>query len=310
MLTTLNSNISFESSNIPSVSHTYTTMTPQEWANIPDNPRQRNTERHLARASHLLNSSPTHAHVIMAFCPSTNQFWKLDGHTRSLLWNKTPDLAPSQLFVTVYNVSNIEEAAHLYTHFDNSKAVETPADKVSGAYHALGWQPTSSLLTIGYISHSLALTEGACRGQSYEIRIKQDEESSSIYTIVANWLPELKAIDTVNPSYKNFNSQILCAALLSIRRRGPDKALPFWEAYIQDQGLKLENEMDGIEALARMFQTYRTARNKPSRHNSSLAQRAISCFEAWLFKRTYSKGRNSGPKTTDLVKYMENSTTI
>lgn len=284
-------------------------MTPEEWANIPDNPRQRDTERHLRRSSHLLNPSPTHAHVIMAFCPTTNQSWKLDGHTRSLLWSKTPDIAPPKLFVTVYDVANSNEAMRLYTHFDNSKAAETPVDRIAGAYRALNWQPTSAFLALGSISHGLALAEGIYRGQPYEIKTNKDEQVNSIYTIVENWLPELKAIDTANPSYKNFNSQILCAALLTIRRRSPDKALRFWELYIQDQGLKLENEMDGVEALTRLFQASRTSKRKTSRHNLSLVQRAVSCFESWHTGRTYSKGKNSVPKSTDLVKYMEQTAT-
>src|SRR5260370_461566 len=60
-------------------------LTVAEWLEIPDNPRQRDTERHLQRAKHLMTPAPTHRRVAMAQATTDDRRWKLDGHTRAII---------------------------------------------------------------------------------------------------------------------------------------------------------------------------------------------------------------------------------
>ena len=62
-------------------------MTVAEWIKVEDNPIQRDTEHHAAKAKHLLTPLPSHAFVFACELPN-GKLIKLDGHTRALLWQR------------------------------------------------------------------------------------------------------------------------------------------------------------------------------------------------------------------------------
>lgn len=272
-------------------------MTTSEWIAVPDNPRQRDTERRLKNATHLIPVLPTHLVVSAAFNRATNEMWKLDGHTRALLWSRHPELAPIQVLVNIYEVNSTEEAAELYTHFDNPLAVETPRDRLSGSLHELGWTPSSNFMRNMNYTLGLARAEGIRQGNVTEVRVSGRAATMSIYQLVPLWFEELKALDELNLVSRKFKSQIFAAALLTLRRRGTKRGIEFWHLYNTDQGVKLTDEIDGVEALTRLVANHKAS-------DRTLLPRAISCFESWRLKKTYSAKAHSSPKSTDLVKYM------
>lgn len=273
-------------------------MTPAQWKLIPANPRQRNTEYHLNRATHLLSPSPTHAFVSMAQDEAGNS-WKLDGHTRSLLWERSPNLAPQTIYITVYHVKNQSEAAELYTHFDSPKSVETTTDRSFGAMREQNWSPKSSLFKDNNsITTALLITEGIISNVSLS-----KSRRVSIYSLLPLWLEELKLLDSILPHRKKFTSTLVAAALLTIRRRLSNpkfvsRTLEFWQLYLEDKGVKLENQMDGVEALTRLVFKSKQEPWSNSQQMELLA-RAISSFEGWWRKHQYS----SLPKQTDTKEY-------
>jgi hypothetical protein len=277
-------------------------MSPAQWAAVLDNPRQRNTEQHLARAKHLLTHSATHAHVFMAITRD-GQRVKLDGHTRSLLWTRTPKLAPKTIYVTCFYVSDLDEAAQLYTHFDNQAATENAKDRMFGAFRAVGYMPESGLFREGRATTAFQTAESIVRtGTFANITAARNAPGTSIYEILPLWLDEVKLLDSINPDHRKFPSVILTAALLTLGRRPNDRAktLEFWSLYNNDKGIKLEHDYDGVEALTRLVTKARAEGNLTK--NWRLLGRAISAYETWRTRRTYKS--NSAPKETDVSAYM------
>ena len=271
----------------------YLTMNLQQWINVPDNPRQRDTERRLETAKHLHTPSPTQALVHMAVFGLKQ--WKLDGHTRALLWSRKPELAPKTIHVVCYDVDSEEEAKTFYTHFDNMKAAETSADKISGAFRESGFHPLSAKFRKGDITASIRRADNIVHG------LRQPEE---IYSILPRWLPELELLDSINPRKTYFNQITITAALLILRRRG-STALEFWRLYNTDCGNKVENEVDAVEALIRAVKGKMF--NALSGSDITLAvARVISIFEQWRRNGTYKIHSGGGlrVKPTNLRSYF------
>jgi hypothetical protein len=279
----------------------YLQMSPAQWAAVPDNPRQRNTEQHLARAKHLLTHSDAHAHVFMAITRN-GQHVKLDGHTRSLLWDRTPELAPKTIYVTCLYVADLDEAAQLYTHFDNQAATENAKDRIFGAFRTTGYMPDSALFREGRATNALQIAESIVRTGTFTNITSRSISGVSIYEILPLWLAEIKLLDSIKPDSHKFPAVILAAALLTLRRRPNDhaKTLEFWSLYDADKGVKLEHDYDGIEALTRLVTKAKAESNLT--RNWRLLGRAISAYETWRTRRTYKS--NSAPKETDVFAYM------
>lgn len=270
-------------------------LTVEQWRVVPDNPRQRNTELHLSRVIDTLrNPSPTQMVVAMAVERyGWRRIWKLDGHTRNLLWTKEPHLAPEHLNATIYEVENEAGAAELYTHHDSRSAVETSSDQTFGAYRESGVLVQSKMMRNARIVTALHLAEAAAVGMRGRV------PGATPYSLVKNWKNEIELIDTITPVPHWFTHSIFFAAVMTIRRRGAE-ALSFWDLYNQDKGVKGTEEMDGVEALHRMVQDHRNCKDK-----IWLAGRAISCFETWRTHNAYStKKKASGARYTPPEKYL------
>lgn len=273
-------------------------MTVEEWRAVPDNPRQRNTERRLKKARHLDTPSAAHLEVKMA---SGKTFeCKIDGHTRSLKWEREPHTAPTQpLLVTVYPVKTLAEAAELYTHFDSPQAVESPSDRVSGAFHEIGFEPASVPMRRGAVSAALQLTHTLERGaRRYRL-----EQAPTVYEIVKLWEKEIILLDgimarAIKPDsiFKMFS---IAAALLTLRKDGAGAAR-FWDEVGQDRGFKTADECDGIEALRRVMAQQRSF---DVGHVVWLTGKCLSCYERWRRHETY-KLKHFNVKETDPATYL------
>ena len=164
-------------------------MTAQEFIDTPDNPRQRDTERHARKAlhGHLSESSPTHKLVAVASVDG-NVVCKLDGHTRAYLWEAGDLPLPDRgkVAAVVYACESIEEAAELYTHFDNQAAMEASSDRLFGACRETSLELTSSLLRPMNFSVALRLANGERSGR---------KQTTTEYELVSKWSPELSNID-------------------------------------------------------------------------------------------------------------------
>lgn len=268
------------------------TMTVAEWAQVPDNPRQRDTESHVKRARHLLRASPAQARVSMAEMPNGRRF-KIDGHSRVYVWTVLGlGFPPPLLYVDVYPVASPAEAAALYGHFDAMGAAETSGDKVSGSFHEVGWYPSSEAMSGAKIGNAIKYADTYWKGYRSALYTRQmQDEGFNVYAAVTNWLSELRALDNLNPLRKKFPGPIMSAALMSIRKYG-SRAQEFWDLYNRDAGTKLNNAIDPVEALSRMVLATKFGGSATS--YLSHTGRALAAVEAHLENRTYMNGLTKG----------------
>lgn len=263
-------------------------MTPAEWANVPDNPIQRDTEKHAKKAQtrHLSKPAPSHCRTALAELPNGKRF-KLDGHTRSFLWESGHLAAPEWVYADVYEVAGVNEAIELYKHFDNASAAENATDRLTGAYRLQGIFPISRLLTQGGVTSAFQLIEG----------------KQPIYESVKKWEKELLLLDSLDLQPERMPASLITAALLTVRRH-PKKAPMFWELFSEDKGTRSGGKSCGVDELSRIVADARARRLLSSgryANRASLAGRAISCCESWVSGRGYT----TGAKTTDLRAYIE-----
>lgn len=269
------------------------TMTVEEWFEVSDNPIQRNTELHAkkARNKHLKAASPTHARVSAAQLPS-GEVYKLDGHTRSLLWKEQSLDAPKILYVDVYHVDNLQQVEDLYKQFDNPTAGEVASDKLHGAFRLHGFQPKSTLVVHGGVTSAIQLLEND-NGRS--------SSPFNIYTQVTPWVSALREIDGCQFSNGQFVSGLMAAMLLSTQIYGPS-ALDFWKAYANDEGTKAKGIKCPVQALTDLINEKRNKKQLGGRYQmQEIASKAISCFEMWRSGGSYT----TGVKQTDLRAYMQ-----
>ena len=142
-------------------------MKVHEWIAVEDNPIQRDTERHAAKAKHLLTPLPTHYFVFAAELPGGTLI-KLDGHTRALMWKRgdIPYPLDGKVTVGIVPVKTRAEAEVMYKTFDSKDALETMRDKVSGAFNRFGFEPKSALMQQGNIVQGLRIAYGVYLGGS------------------------------------------------------------------------------------------------------------------------------------------------
>lgn len=272
------------------------TMSLGEWFNIEDCPIQRDTERHAQQAlkKHLKEPSPTHANVSAAKC-SNGEIYKLDGHTRSFLWQSGQLEPPSDhLYVDMYYCDNMSQVEDLYQQFDNASAAENLRDKLYGAFRLNNFFPQSALIQNGGIASALSTILGI------------QFHRHSIYNAITPFIQSLRVIDSEDFSIKPFISPVLAAAIVTIHK-DKDEALPFWRAYANDEGFKHGHKKDGVQALTELVLSIRTNGGAwPNNKKMQLAGKSLSAYLA--YKRNFMYTKNI--KTTDFAKYVQNQANL
>lgn len=264
-------------------------MTVKEWIAVQDNPIQRDTERHAARAKHLLAPLPIHAIVYAAELPN-GQLVKLDGHTRALLWKRNQVRQPPEVLVNILAVKSMDEAKDLYKTLDNKVAVETSQDIISGALHGISFVPESSLLKKGSFTTALRVSYNA-------VVLQKIQRQTDIYSIVKFWTPELVALDVLDMHPNDLTTGQVAAFILTYRKHN-DRILPFWRAVAGDGGMKIDGKMDGVQAL----QEFRLSRLKKYGGSAveDMCSRALTAAEGWLEDKTFT----SHPRPTEIAYYL------
>ena len=271
-----------------------------EFIQIPDNPRQRDTERHSRKAlhGHLAGSSPTHK-IVAAASIDGNIACKLDGHTRAYLW-ETGDLGlpeNGKVHVVLYPVSDLDEACELYTHFDNQAAMEASCDRLYGACR----------------ENSLDLTSGLLRPMKFAVALRlanaeqgARKQKTTEYDLVGKWAEPLTILDSWQ--LPTVPGPLIGLALLMIRNGDNlEKVKDFYTAFCEDRGNKTGKDRDGVQALTDHLNTRRSNKTLTGWDNLiDFAERGYSCVKAYVEGRMISGGvRRSSLKP--LIKETANS---
>lgn len=222
----------------------------EEWSKVRDNPRQRDTAAHAKKSQrkngHLVDYVETQSRVAAAELPDGTRY-KLDGHTRSDLWDSELLTPPKILFCDLYMVDSIEAVIMLYGCFDNSNAAETAFDKLASAFNLHDVNHTSSIFKIG--GTTTALKAIYCFKRT-------GFRSTNISDVVKIFKKSLNIIDKALFTHFNFPAPVLAAMILSVQRDGQD-ALNFWKDYDQDLGKKTPKKFDAAYCLRDFIRTSR-----------------------------------------------------
>jgi len=225
-------------------------LTVEEWIKIDDNPQQRNTEKRALKALkyHLKELTETHLRVAAAELPNGKRY-KLDGHTRSHLWEiKKLERPKAKLKCDLYYCADIKDVVDLYEHFDNPLAVETASDKLAGAFRYFKIPKTSQLWTTGGVSTALKSIYTQKHRGMWRVDIKKTIEP---------FIKELRWIDTCDFRHADFPAPVFCALLMTVHKDG-NAALGFWEAYTTDAGRKTVKKMDAVFDCTQRIREFRT----------------------------------------------------
>lgn len=248
-------------------------MSVSDWIAVPDNPIQRDTERHAAKAKHLLVPMPTHSHVSAAKLPD-GSLVKLDGHTRALMWQRGMVAKPPHVEVAIISVKSIQDAKDLYTHFDSKDAVETAVDKISGGFRDIGFQPESALLKSGQIGSALRIAWIVMHGYAKE------KAAKNTYEMVNEFSAEILALDELGLGKRAAFSGIIAAFLLSYRKYD-EQCLPFWRAVFGNAGNKVNGKMDAVQAINEVILARKRNSTCGSAADMDLCSRALHAYEKY-----------------------------
>jgi hypothetical protein len=219
------------------------------------------------------------------------QLYKVDGHTRGLLWStgKLPD--PGSVFATVYRCQTRAELNQLYATFDTQAAAETIFDRVTGAYREQGLTLRSKRLRSGTIADALSIaSRGVARGEDADGRTSDDFD---VYESVRRFAPELRLLDTVNPQNEIFYTGVLSAALLSLAL--DSAALEFFDRLSHARGSKKEGNLDPVEGLRVIIGRLKNKQARLRREQERLCAVALGAVDVWNAGETapgyWSSGR-------------------
>jgi hypothetical protein len=242
-----------------------------EWVDVPDNPRQRNTERRakIALKKHLAKYQKPHK-VVFAACKNGNILCKIDGHTRALLWKcgelETPP--DGKVEVVLFEVSGLGEAKELYDMLDAQATVKKPSDNVFGACRELGFRLDSYLL------------RGCAFATQLKIATTGKKFCGDIHAMVKEWKAELIALD--NLALSSQYTLLISVMLNAIRLDGADTAGEFFRKLEKNDGVKSDKGYDGVELLARVMEVRRAEGRTAGYDNlMNICGQAWSAYMMW-----------------------------
>ena len=248
------------------------TMTPSEWLDVPDNPRQRDTELRVAKARHLNTLEAAHTLVHMAEWDGGR--CKLEGHTRALKWMQCPDIAPDVLDVRVYVVESQDDAKRLYGHFNSKEESERANDRLFGALREAGIAPQSDFVRKAKFSNAVNMAY-----TFYEEHSRP--KGRPIYEKVAFFREQIVLLDSIAGSSKRMIGPVVCCFLMASHKHGP-VVLDFFQRYILDGGTKDGRRKDCVQLFSDVMAEVRSGGFCDWATQEKSVSKALWCVDRWL----------------------------
>jgi hypothetical protein len=257
-------------------------MSVDAWIELADHPRRRDTERHIRKPEWELLQRRAHGPVLemlrwVVAGQVGDQVWKVDGHSRALLWMRGLLPRPKSVFAKVFRCDCRETLCDLYATFDHPAAAETLFDRVSGAYHQHQLTLKSERLKNGMIGDALYI---AWRGVARTMGRDAGGDDMDVYNVVGTFAPELSLLDTVNPQNDLFQTGVLAAALLSLAL--DTQLIGYFDQLSKREGSKRHGLLDPVEALLHMIDTLKDRRGAWGKaQQQELCAAALTGAVAW-----------------------------
>lgn len=208
------------------------TLSYEDYIDIPPAPFQRFTEGRAEQSKvkkTLSKLRQEHLEVALAEltedCTYNNEVYKkgsifiTNGNTRKHFWvNGLTDVIPKDVYATIYMCKNMDEVRENYNTFDSMNAVERKQEKLYGIMARIHhFAPTCEKLVKGQFLSGLNM---ACfyydRNNYNQPSVSEDLLSGE----VALYIEELKALDKVIKTPKNWDQALVAAALMAFKLHG------------------------------------------------------------------------------------------
>lgn len=208
------------------------TMPYEEFVQIPPVPFQRFTEGRaeqskvkkalsVLRAEHLevsLSELTEDNHYNNEFYPAGSIFIS-NGNTRKHFWlNGLSNQIPKDVYVSIYKFKTMDEMRENYNTFDSMNAVERKAEKLYGILARIHqFVPKCEKLVKGQFLSGLNL---ACFYYDRDEYNQPTVTEDSLPGEVALYIEELKALDSIIKTPKNWDQALICASLMALKNHG------------------------------------------------------------------------------------------
>lgn len=236
------------------------TMTLAQWLAVPDAPVQRDTEKHWRKAkSYLSTLRESHYTVHMAVTDDGKQY-KLDSHTRCYGWaNKLTDAVPDYVTVIVHYVKDEDEVIDEYYTFDSTGQAKDAADQLFSAFKQFDIQYNSSFFR-GCKGLVAALKEALWEvGKLYEIdEAPANLRKASVATCVKFFQEQLRALESLDPTYARFSGPPTAAFLLAHFKytelgKNVEDVVEFFRRHQNDEGVKNGKLHDAVYEVTKIM---------------------------------------------------------
>lgn len=252
-----------------------TTMTPEEWAAVPDNPRQRDTDRRAKTSKHLHTLESTHTLVHMAEWDTGR--CKLEGHTRGKVWIDRPDIAPESVDVRVYVVDGEDEAKRLYGQFNSTEEVEKVTDRLFGALREFSIEAESPLVS------GCRFTNAVRTAHSYATKpnVPSGGKKAPVHEGVEFFRDEIIALDRLNlPKDKGIGCAVCC--FLLARKKHGKPVDEFFMRYKENAGMKLGRTQDCVQMFSNAIDENRKQSGGGFTHFHDAVCIGLACIDRWI----------------------------
>lgn len=236
-------------------------MTLKQWLAVPDAPVQRDTERHwrTKAKAYLSVLRKAHCTVHMAVTDAGEQF-KLDSHSRCYGWvNGLTDAVPDYVDVIVYHVKDRAAVIEEYYTFDGTGQAKDAADQLFSAFKEFGIQYSSSFFR-GCKGIVASMKEALWEiGKLYEIEgAPANLRKASVSTCVKFFQDQLRALDSIDPTYSRFSGPPTAAFLLAHFKyselgKNVDDVVEFFRRHQKDEGVKNGKRHDAVYEVTKIM---------------------------------------------------------
>jgi hypothetical protein len=234
-------------------------MSVQEWIELEDHPRQRDSLRqvrkHHWRLVQRAQGALREQQRFVVGAEFDGKLYKVDGHARAHLWQAHELLSPGSVICTVHRCATWEELLDLIAAFDSQDAAQTQFDRVTGAYRECGLNLTSKRLRGGTIVDALAIS---MRGVARSSDKSATGAEFDVYEAVRTYARELALLDAIDPQPEVFHTGIVAAALISIAL--DPAGIRFFEKLGKREGVQRDQFADPVQAILNVLESLKRRR--------------------------------------------------
>jgi hypothetical protein len=210
-------------------------MSPEKFMKLPAYFRNRDVDGRISKMMKRLSQGalPTHLNVAVGKATKDiydlkdklqyrkNQYFRIDGHTRTDSWKVNPDLIPNvDLYVTVYEVDDYKFLLSIYNDIDSNDSVETSNDKITGLLREREYMAKSMRIKTGKFKTAVV---NSCRYlHTPEGVYLNGKEYNNRFDVKLDYMwKELTTIDSIGlDGIERYSGNVLTAFLLLAKKYG------------------------------------------------------------------------------------------